>query len=227
VSPDADSIPDAWPPPSDAGEPRSTNGTVVPLFPLPNVFLFPGTLMPLHIFEPRYRQMIEDSLDGPGRIVVSAILEGWQDQLAGAPPVLPVAGLGEIARHERLPDGRFMIWLAGLVRVRLREVPSDRLYRKVEVLPLPEEPASGDSQKALRARLTQAVRARAPELTELPADLPLGRLTDLLLMNLQLPQGCMQDLYSRLAVAERAERVLREHDQRPLPPRKHPGGGSN
>jgi len=217
-------LPEAWPPvpPSAAGA-----GSVVPLFPLPNVFLFPGTLMPLHIFEPRYRQMIEDILDGPGRLVVSAVLEGWQDQLAGAPPVLPVAGLGEIARHERLQDGRFMIWLAGLARVSLREVPSDRLYRKVEILPLPEEPAPQQAEQDLRARLTQAVRARAPELSELPPELPLGRLTDLLLMNLQLPQVCMQDLYSRLAVAERAERVLKEHAQRPLPPRRHQGGGSS
>ena len=217
-------VPETWPPaPGDPGG----NATVVPLFPLPNAFLFPATLMPLQLFEPRYRQMIEDSLDGPGRLVVSAVQEGWQDQLAGAPPVLPVAGLGEIARHERLPDGRFMIWLAGLARVRLREVPSERLYRKVEVVPLPEEPPPGDQEGPLRARLREALVARAPELTALPPDLPVARLTDLLLMNLQLPQACMQDLYSRLVVAERADRALEEHAQRPLPPRRHQGGGSS
>ena len=217
-------IPETWPP---SPEGSGGNGTVVPLFPLPNAFLFPATLMPLHIFEPRYRQMIEDSLDGPGRLVVSAVQEGWQDQLAGAPPVLPVAGLGEIARHERLPDGCFMIWLAGLARVRLREVPSERLYRKVEIVPLPEEPPPEGQEGPLRARLSEALVARAPELTALPPDLPVARLTDLLLMNLQLPLGCMQDLYSRLVVAERAERALAEHAQRPLPPRRHQGGGSS
>ena len=218
-------IPDAWPPAADPGE-GSATGAVVPLFPLPNFFLFPGTKTGLHIFEPRYRQMIEDCLDGPGRIVVSSLLEGWNGIPAGPPPVLSVAGLGEIASHERLPDGRFMIWLVGLSRVRLKEVASDRLYRKVEARPLPEVPAPAGTEDGLRARLTAAVSSRAPEVADRLGELPLGQLTDLLLMTLQLPQSCMQDLYSRLAVAERAERALREHAQRPVPPRRQQGPGS-
>ena len=74
-----------------------------------------------------------------------------------------------------------------------------------------------------RERLGRALEARLAERLELPPDLPLGRLADLLLMNLQLPQSCMQDLYSRLAVVDRAERALEEHAQRPLPPRRPPG----
>jgi len=120
-----------------------------------------------------------------------------------------------------------MMWLAGVARVGLREVASDRLYRKVEVVPLAEEPVPAGREEPLRARLNEAVRARVPDLTGLPDDLPVARLADLLLMNLQLPQACMQDLYSRLEVAERAERVLREHAQRPLPPRRQQGGGSS
>src|SRR6185436_16317400 len=84
---------------------------IVPLFPLPNVFLYPGCVMPLHIFEPRYRQMIEDQLDGPGQIVMGTVPSEHAADLDGAPPVRPIAGLGEIFRHERLPDGRFLIWL--------------------------------------------------------------------------------------------------------------------
>lgn len=209
--------------PTGSHEPLPCSRAVVPLFPLPNVFLFPHTHMHLHIFEPRYRQMIEDSLDGPGRIVVSAVQEGWIHQLAGAPPVLPVAGLGEIWSHERLPDGRFIIWLKGLARAQLREVESDRLYRKVEALPLTEEPVPVEAEDGLRARLGEALRARAPEHAGKAGSLSTARLADLLLMNLQLPQGCMQDLYSRLAVADRAERALREHAQRPLPPPRHQG----
>ena len=77
---------------------------VVPMFPLPGVFLFPGQVMPLHIFEPRYRQMIEDLLDGPGRLVMATILEEQSGADVEHPDVLPVAGLGEIWRHEKLPD---------------------------------------------------------------------------------------------------------------------------
>jgi uncharacterized protein len=225
VNPHWAPVPDAWPP-SAEGHDRTATAPVVPLFPLPNFFLFPGTKTGLHIFEPRYRQMIEDCLDGPGRIVVSPLLEGWIGIPPGPPPVLAVAGLGEIASHERLPDGRFMIWLVGLARVELHEVASDRLYRKVEIRPLPELPAPAGAEARLRPRLAAAVGSRAPEVADRLGELPLGQLTDLLLMTLQLPQSCMQDLYSRLAVAERAERALQEHAQRPVPPRRHQSGNS-
>lgn len=225
MNPQSAPVPDAWPPPAEHGD-GSGAAAVVPLFPLPNFFLFPGTKTGLHIFEPRYRQMIEDCLDGPGRIAVSPLVEGWNGIPPGVPPVMPVAGLGEIASHERLPDGRFMIWLVGLSRVHLKEVASDRLYRKVEARPLAELPAPAGVEGDLRPRLTAAVACRAPEVADRLGELPLGQLTDLLLMTLQLPQACMQDLYSRLAVAERAERALREHAQRPVPPRRQPGAGS-
>jgi uncharacterized protein len=220
-------IPNAWPPPEEAG----AASTILPLFPLSGVFLFPGTLLPLHIFEPRYRQMIEDCLDGPGRIVIGAPAEEGESRSAGPQPVHPVAGLGEIARHERLPDGRFVILLAGLSRVRVSEVESRRLYRRVAVQPLVEQPVEPSKVKQLRTRLTQAVLARTSELLNLPDDIPLGNLTDLLLLRLQLPQATMQDLYARLVVAERAEAALAEHDRSPLPPTgpasPHRGEGLN
>jgi Lon protease-like protein len=121
-------------------------GRVVPMFPLPNVWLFPAVILPLHVFEQRYRQMVEDCLDGPGRIVLGTIRAGHEPDASGAPdapgtpPIYPVAGLGEIGRHERLPDGRFNLLLVGLQRVVVREAPSDRLYRKVEIQPAPEQP---------------------------------------------------------------------------------------
>jgi hypothetical protein len=214
---ESDPIPAGWPPEGDVPE-----GKVVPLFPLPNLFLFPGTVMPLHIFEPRYRQMIEDSLDGPGRIVIGTILEDHHDEISGSPPVHDIAGLGEIARHERLPDGRFVIMLVGLARVRVQEVPTDRLYRKVEAAPLEEVPVEGGDEEALRDELVDAVLARTPDLREhaekLPEDMPIGHLTDLLLLRMQLPQEAMQQLYSELVVADRARSALAEHARRPLPP---------
>lgn len=212
---DPSQIPDAWPPEGA----DSATVTVVPLFPLAGVFLFPGTLLPLHIFEPRYRQMIEDCLDGPGRIVIGIPQEGEDEQPGEQPArVHPVAGLGEIARHERLPDGRFVILLAGLTRVRVVEVESPRLYRQVAIEPLSDLPVDAEQAGALRARLARAVLARTSELLDLPEDIPLGNLTDLLLLRLQLPQSAMQTLYSQLVVAKRAEAALAEHDRRPLPP---------
>src|SRR5262245_65679446 len=102
-----DAVPDAWPPP-----PAVTR--VLPVFPLPGVWLFPHVVLPLHIFEPRYRQMVEESLDGPGRIVLATVEPGQEGQLAGAPLFHPLAGMGVIRHHEKQPDGRFNILLLGL-----------------------------------------------------------------------------------------------------------------
>jgi Lon protease-like protein len=199
-----------WPP---APEARPT--LIAPVFPLPNVFLFPGALMPLHVFEPRYRQMIEDSLDGPGRIVMAAVLESHHTELAGAPPLFEFAGLGEIRHHERLPDGRFFVNLVGCCRVRIREVASDRLYRRVEATPLCEVPATREDECRLRPELVKAVLARTPKLRGLPLDMPLAHLADFLLMRLELPQGAMQEAFARLSIADRARRALEEHARRP------------
>ena len=204
---------DGWP----AGGWSGGAGAVVPLFPLPGVFLFPGTLMPLHIFEPRYRAMIEDSLDGPGRIVVAALCEGHERDLSGAPPVHDIAGLGEIQRHERLPDGRFLILLAGLGRVMIREVPSDGPYRRVEGIALREPPVAPEREGALRRDLMRAVLQRAREPLELPPDMPLGQLADLLLLRLELPASLLAQLFALTGVSERALRALEEHALRPRP----------
>lgn len=198
----------------DANE-ATHGGVVVPMFPLPDVFLFPGTVMPLHVFEPRYRQMIEDSLDGPGRIVMAAVLDGHRDDLGGSPPVHTIAGLGSIAQHERLPDGRFLIWLAGLARVLIREVPSDRLYRKVEALVLREVPVEAGAEARLRNELVLAIRERCGARFDVPCGMPIGQLADLLLVRLRLPRERMRELYECVRVADRARSALDEHALRP------------
>ena len=198
--------------------PKSGGLATAPLFPLPHVYLFPGCVMPLHVFEPRYRQMIEDLLDSPGRLVMGTVTEAGARELAGSPPVLPIAGLGEIGRHERLPDGRFLIWLVGLARVCIHEVPSDRMYRKVAIAPVEEAAVDDAKVEPLRARLQKAILARCNEFLNLPADMTISFLADLLLQRLQLPPRVMQTLYAEVDVEQRAEGALREHDCRPLPP---------
>lgn len=204
-----DPIPDAWPP-----ESWSEERQVVPLFPLANVWLFPRAVMPLHIFEPRYRQMIEDSLDGPGRIVMGTVVEGQEHDMSGSPPIHAVAGLGEIVRHERLPDGRFHIHLWGLGRVNVREVESDRMYRKVEIEPLMDAEVARAESDDLRVDLMDAIRVRSGQLLDLPADVPIGFLADLLILRLQLPHALLQELYADPDPASRARRALDEHGRR-------------
>jgi ATP-dependent Lon protease len=186
------------------------------MFPLPNVQLFPGCVMPLHVFEPRYRAMVADLLDSAGRLVIATVPEEHAAELSGAPPVYPVAGLGEIGRHERLPDGRFLIWVVGLARVRVEERPSGKPYRLVSAEPLSEAQVStGERADALRASLESAIRSRCSGTKELPKEAPIGWLADLLLQKIRLPCAAMQQLYAECDVERRARGALAEHSRRP------------
>jgi Lon protease-like protein len=187
------------------------------MFPLPNVFLLPGTFRELYIFEPRYTRMIEDCLDGPGRIALAVVPEEHHADLAGAPPVHAIGGLGEIARHERQPRGRFRIWLAGLARARLSEVASDKPYRLVLAQPLAEIPPPEAEEQALSEQVRDALVARDPDYKSLPGGVSLAQLADLLLTKLPLAQESMQELYSELRVVDRARGALAAH-------RTHPRG---
>lgn len=198
-------------------EPPASAKPVVPVFPLPNVFLFPGCVMPLHIFEPRYRQMIEDLLDRPGRLVMGTLAD---DNVIGdeKPALVEVGGLGEIGRHERLADGRFLIWLIGLARVRIHEVASDRAYRLVAIEQMLEVDVDAADAPDVSQRVRAALLLRSPEFVNLPADLPLTHLVDLLMQRIQLPQSVMVELFCECDLRNRAERALIEHDRRPMPP---------
>lgn len=196
---------------------QSRGRPIVPVFPLPGVFLFPGCVMPLHVFEPRYRQMIEDLLDADGRLVMGALVDGTTTA-DGSPRFGDVCGLGEIGRHEKLPDGRFLVWLVGIGRVEVEEVASDRLYRRVAIRPLVEEQVPRDDEPAVRAALQQALLARCNEPLELPAGVPLTHVVDLLLQRLGLPCTRMQELFAEPNVRRRAQGALLEHSRRALPP---------
>ena len=201
----------------DPGDPtpHAAARSLAPLFPLPNFFLYPGSVVPLHIFEPRYRQMIEDLLDGDGRLVMGIVPDEHAGELCASPPVHPVAGLGEIARHEKLPDGRFLIWLFGLTRVRVQEAESERLYRRVRYEPLCEVPIAAERRAALRSELERAVLARCKDLSELPAELAEPCLIDILLQKLQLGSSETLQLYSEPDLERRAHGVLLAHATRP------------
>ena len=189
----------------------------VPLFPLPGVFLFPHQMLPLHVFEPRYRQLVNDLLDGPGRFVI-----GTPVALATATPhvpeILPVAGLGEILRHEHRPDGRFHIWVLGLVRVRIHEVDSNRLYRRVQCEPFVEIEAGQAESVDLSRRLRAATSARLKEPLPLPASAPPSLLADLLLQTLGAPQSVIERAFAEPSVSTRARLVLHAAAKAPKRP---------
>ena len=148
----------------------------LPLFPLPNVVLFPGVFLPLHIFEARYRAMTEDALAGDRMIGMALLKPGFEAEYEGRPPIYPVGCVGLITHAERVPDGRFHIVLQGVERFRVIGEDASRVYRLGLIERLGGDiptPADTATLRALRDRiehlLVPLVERGGSELTVPPA----------------------------------------------------------
>jgi Lon protease-like protein len=194
-------------------DPAEFSGTV-PVFPLPNVVLFPGNALPLHIFEPRYREMTRTALAGERLIAMGLLKDDWESLPVDEPPFHPVLGLGKIIEDVRLDDGRFNLLLFGVARVRLLELlPTDDAFRtaRVEILRdlVAEDAALERRRKLLFAFYVQMIRELSKgQMTAPPRDLPLGLLCDLVTSLLGLPAGVKQEMLGQSDVALRSERLL-------------------
>ena len=144
------------------------------IFPLPNVVLFPGTYLPLHIFEPRYRAMTEAALAADS-LLGMILLRPEADPMAACAPIFSVGCAGRIVEHRRLPDGRFHLLLCGERRFRVaRELaPAPGGFREIDAelladpsftdLPPAAQRALGAARTELEARMLELVRLTAPE----------------------------------------------------------------
>jgi Lon protease-like protein len=191
----------------------------LPLFPLPNVVLFPHALLPLHIFEERYRAMTRDILAGTRLFAVSLITPDASEH-DERPPVRPIAGVGEVIMAHELPDGRFNLVVRGRARVHIdEELPSDLPYRLVAATLLPDAPVADlaeirDADQALRALVGQLADA-VPEMAELlrqmivEADTP-SELVDAVASALIVNPTLRQRLLETREVGKRIERVTSE-----------------
>ena len=112
--------------------------SAVPLFPLPNVVLFPRAVLPLHIFEERYKQMTADALEGDRLIAMALLCPGWEKSYYGRPEIEPVVCVGTILTHEKLPDGKYNFLLQGQLRARVVSEQQDLPYRLATLEPLAE-----------------------------------------------------------------------------------------
>lgn len=110
----------------------------IPIFPLPNVVLFPNVLLPLHIFEARYRAMVSEALGGDRIIGIVLLQPKYEASAEGRPPVFAVGCAGLITHAEPLGDGRYNIVLRGVERFRIKAEDWDRAYRVARVDGLPE-----------------------------------------------------------------------------------------
>jgi len=142
----------------------------LPIFPLPDVTFFPHTLLPLHVFEARYRAMVMDSLARDRRLAVVKLKPGFEASYAGKPAVHAVAGAGEIVSWERLATGRYNILVKGEWRVQIEsERPSDTLYRIVTARRLDDVAPTTDVAAAI-ARIREAC-GRLLRALDRPSDL--------------------------------------------------------
>ena len=184
--------------------------TTFPIFPLPTVVLVPGALLPLHIFEPRYREMLADALAGNRHIGMAMPHPPRSDEDAARPRVERIVGLGRIAHHRPYPDGRSDVLLEGVARMRIvREVPTDRLYRTVVAIEVPDVlPDEGDIPASALALLLADGGIAAEDHAALAA-LPPGRLADVLLLRLPVDAREKHRIHANPRVVERVHEVAR------------------
>lgn len=208
----------------------------IPVFPLPNVVIFPGTVIPLHIFEPRYRQMVQDVLAGDGVLALALLKSGWEEhEPRGAPDIHSIACAGRLLEVSHLPEGRFNIRMAGLGRVRLDEIDSDKPYRLARVELLAEALPDEESGATLAARsdLLGAYGLLVAEITgrqslglEGAQAAPFHALVNTLCAHLDMPSRVKQELLEVDDIMERGLAVtdVLRHELQRLSQRKTDGG---
>jgi uncharacterized protein len=186
----------------------------IPLFPLPNVVLFPNVFLPLHIFESRYRDMVADAL-AEDRIIGMVLLRpGWEDGYEGRPAIYPVGCAGLITHAERLGDGRFNIVLQGLEKFRVLDEDDSHPYRLARVESIEELAANGadrDEMRLARRRLETLLvpqpRGRGAE-PKVPASMADEDLVNALAQYLELEPVEKQALLERDGLLSRCRSLI-------------------
>jgi ATP-dependent Lon protease len=187
--------------------------SALPLFPLPQTVLFPGALLPLHVFEPRYRTMVRDALDTHRALAVVLITDSKALDKHGHPAIARVAGAGLIVDHAELPGGRFNILVRGRARVELEELPFVPPYRLAAATILPSEAkeiASSDVSALLSAAAAFVAVVRERDKTfdfRFPKDAQGGALADLCAHHLVLDARERQTLLEMPDPEARVRRV--------------------
>jgi len=196
-----------------------------PIFPLPNVVHFPHLLLPLHIFEPRYRRMVADALEGDRLLAMALLKPGWEAASFGArPAVFDMVCLGRISAEQRLSDGRYYLVLQGLSRARITdEEELDLPYRTARMKLCRDVYTASPAveRDRWRSQLLDAFRKLHPDLDletvfrhALECSVPLGVLCDVLADALRLPPVCAQEVLATVNVGERCALVMKRMQER-------------
>jgi Lon protease-like protein len=197
------------------------------VFPLPNLVMFPHVMQALHIFEPRYRAMIEESLEDDRLIALGVLAPGWEQNYEGRPPLRSTACLCRIATHQRTEQGTYNVLVLGVRRIRVvQELPPKKLFRVVEAELLDDvepEDAGPDAASRLQQELLAAFKRAMPRMPNayeqldqlLGSQISLGMLTDIVSYTIDLDLEVKVRLLQETHVFRRAELLLEAIATRP------------
>lgn len=202
--------------------------SAVPLFPLPNVVLFPRAVLPLHIFEERYKEMTAAALEGDRQIAMALMRPGWEADYHHKPAIEPVVCIGTILTHEKLPDGKYNFLLQGHTRARIVREIGGKPFRVAALEPVVESEVLEIDLESHRRRLSGmfdrgplAALPTAAQFREILAGpLPTSDVVDLVAFNLiddiPLKQSLLADGDIRGRIARTLDALSALHPAVPL-----------
>lgn len=179
----------------------------IPLFPLPEVVLFPNTTRPLLIYEPRYREMVADALAGSKIIGMVLLKPGFEKDYEGRPPIYSIGCAGIIDDYKKLPDGRYAILLRGVSTFRVVSEDQRKPYRLAKIEAMPEQLKDEDrgALSTVRERIAKLLYTVLPLGAELPDPaLDDAEFVNVVALELKMPEDARQDLLERDGVLTRA-----------------------
>ena len=198
----------------------------IPIFPLPNVVLFPNVFLPLHIFEARYQQMVADALQADRIIGMVLLRSGWERNYDGRPPVYPVGCSGLVTHAEKLPDGRYNIILRGLEKFRIVSEDDRCSYRLARVESITESQTDPEVLRNERRRLEALLVRRLEQVgadPKVPPSMPDEDLVNALAQYLEFEPVEKQALLERGGLLARCQSLIELLEMKIILA-THPGG---
>jgi Lon protease-like protein len=199
------------------------------VFPLPNLVMFPHVMQALHVFEPRYRALIEEAIEDDRLVALGVLASGWENDYEGRPALRPTACLCRIATHQRTEQGTYNVLVLGVRRLRLvRELPPKKLFRVVESEIIDDLEPVGEAQEAavgLQRELLAAFKRAMPRVPNaheqldqlLGSQITLGMLADIVSYTIDLPLDVKLRLLEETDVLRRTRLLLDAIASRPQP----------
>lgn len=204
------------------------------VFPLPNLVMFPHVMQAVHIFEPRYRALLEEAVEDDRLLALGVHAPGWQKDYEGRPPLRPTACLCRVATHQRTPEGTYNVLLLGVRRLHLlAELPPSRPFRVFEAEIMEEhesEQAAPGTATELQQKLLAAFKRAMPKMPAaydqldqlLGNQITLGMLADIVSYTLDLDVEWKMRLLAECDVFRRAEVLLEGMAGRPAAGQRRP-----